>query len=138
MKNMALDFLQQPIEPVASTHTMIMTQATTVETESYLLVSVLCGMCNSRVAGIAELIPMYEEFIDLAYLSLPVATDTRQVLLKFFAFEKRLKAVMQVDDFRWTAAWVQMQRVKDAIFLIETVDDESVVDLDPSDSGEAA
>ena len=124
MNALNLDFIQQPLLPLALTPTMVMTQATTLQTECCLLISVLCGMCNAGVAGVADLFPLYEDFVDLAYQSLPITNDARELLLLFFAFEQQFKLAMQTDNARWIAAYVQMQRVKDAIVLLDTTDPE--------------
>ena len=127
MSGMSFDFLNQTI-PLAAATTTVVEHETTLQNEIFLLTGALCNLVNSANGGdAASLIESWNEFITLAYQSLPVVDDARSVLLSFFAFEREFKALMNPDDLRWGATAMQLRRIKDGIVLMEMIGDEVAV-----------
>lgn len=69
---MNFDFMQQPFQSLASTSTMLMTQATTVQIESLLLISAIMSVYRPTAEEFDAIVPLHNEFMEIAYHSLPV------------------------------------------------------------------
>ena len=125
MSGMSFDFLNQTC-PLAAATTTVIKHETTLQNEIFLLTGALCNLVNSRNADAASLIELWNDFITLAYQSLPVVDDARVLLLNFFAFEREFKKIMNPDDLRWLAAAMQMRRIKGGIVLLKIIDADEV------------